>query len=114
MTQTLTPAVQHAMVVNRLHAEHYLHFFTIESVEDAREEFGGTFADAVRFVEAVSCTECGTEACETHATAAFELSCTSCGIAGCRCVLSEDPHCTDVWFCRECQPMCGCWDCTGD
>jgi hypothetical protein len=112
MTQTITPAVQHAMVVAPIGQPHYLHIFTVESVEDARDEFGGTLADALRFAEAVCCTECGTEASETRTTAAFELSCTSCGIAGCRCVLTEDPHCTDVFFCRDCQPVCGGSCCT--
>lgn len=110
MTQTLLPSpVQHAMVVPTPTAPtpFYLHVFTVESVEDARIEFGPTLEDAQRFVEAVCCTGCATEACETRETAAFELSCRSCGIAGCRCVLTEDPHSTDVWFCRDCQPVCG-------
>lgn len=115
MTQTCTiqPAVQHAMVVPTPPNGRYLHFFTVESVEDARDEFGGTLADALLFADAVCCTECGTEAAETRPTAAFELSCRSCGAPGCRCILSEDPHAPDVWFCSDCSSSCGCRDCEG-
>ena len=107
MTQTLLRQPLMAMVVPSPPLAHVLCFFPMQTVEEARDEFGGTLADALRFVEGVMCTECATEASETRTTAAFELSCQSCGEAGCRCALTEDPHCTDVWFCRDCQPVCG-------
>lgn len=115
MTQSLTPAPMTAMVVtNVTTGKIALHFYPIQSVAECREEFGPTLTDAKVFVEGICCTECGTEACETRFTAAFEKSCQSCGLPGCRCVLSEDPHALDVWFCQTCQPSCGCRDCTGD
>jgi hypothetical protein len=112
MTQTLNPQPTVAMVVPSPPTGHVLYVLPMQTVEEARDEFGGTLADALRFVDSVMCIECATEASETRATAAFELSCQSCGIAGCRCVLTEDPHCTDVFFCRECQPVCGGTCCT--
>jgi len=117
MTQTLSPAlapaVQHAMVVTRIGLPHYLHVFTVESVEDARDEFGGTVADALLFVEGVCCTECATEASETRPHAAVQRSCRSCGTVGCECVVVEDDHYRDVFWCLECQPSCGCRECEG-
>lgn len=115
MTQTLIPSPQHAMVVSHsLGAGRWktnLHFFTVQPVEDARDEFGGTLADALRFIEGVCCTECGTEATETREHAAFPMRCQSCGTPGCECSLIEDPHCEDVWFCTDCAPRCGCRSC---
>lgn len=111
MTQTLIPSPQHAMVVSTGGGRVKLHFFTVESPESARDEFGGTLADALLFVEGVQCTECGTEAAETRPTAAFEMTCRSCGQPGCACTLVEDPHCVGVWFCTDCAPQCGCRSC---
>lgn len=115
MTQTLNPAVQHAMITAHRQVaggwQPVKHYFTVEPVESARNEFGGTLADALRFVEGVQCTECGTEASETRPSAAFQLACQSCGTAGCECSLTEDSHCEDVWFCADCQPQCGCRSC---
>lgn len=81
-------------------------------IETARDEFGGTLADALLFVEGVQCTECATEASETGENAAFPLRCQICNAPGCRCVLTEDPHCDDVFFCSDCAPQCGCRGCT--
>jgi hypothetical protein len=120
MTQTLSknPSIYSrpyvAMVINHHAIGVQRHLVPMQTVEQARDEFGGTLADAQRFVDATMCNECGTEAAETRETAAFELSCISCGEAGCRCVLSEDPHSTDTWFCSDCQQVCGCRDCTDD
>jgi hypothetical protein len=83
----------------------------IPTVENARNELGGTLADALRFVEGTTCTECGTEASETSEHAAFPLRCQDCNVPGCRCVLIEDPHCADVFFCADCLPPCGCRSC---
>lgn len=112
MTQTLTPTVQHAMVVNRLDGTHYLHVFTVESVEDARLEFGPTLTDAQAFVAGVCCTECGTEAAETHQSAAVTRTCESCGTKGCACIVVEDSHDRDVFWCLACHPQCMCRECT--
>jgi hypothetical protein len=107
MTQTLSqPAAEHAMVVTRLGLPHYLHVFTVESVEDARDEFGGTLADALLFVDGVMCTECATEATETRDHAAVPRQCLSCGTAGCACIVVEDDHSRDTYFCLDCLPRC--------
>jgi hypothetical protein len=112
MTQTLNrPGPTVAMVT--IYPTLQLHIVPMDSVESARDELGGTLADALRFVDATCCTECGTEASETRDTAPFELSCRSCGIPGCRCILTEDPHAPDVWFCSDCAPRCGCRECEG-
>lgn len=116
MTQTLNSTVQHAMIVSRgrgpsLHCV-VRHYFTVESVETARIEFGGTLADAVQFVDGVGCIACGIEASETRENAAFPMRCQACNAPGCWCVLTEDPHCEDVFFCSDCAPSCGCRDCT--
>lgn len=86
----------------------------IPTVESTRDLFGGTLADALRFVAGTCCTECGTEASETAEHAAFPLRCQDCGVPGCRCVLTEDPHCGDTFWCADCFQSCGCFYCTGD
>jgi hypothetical protein len=115
MTQTLNSTVQHAMVVAHRQVvggwQPVKHYFTVQPVEDARNEFGSTLADAIQFVNGVGCTECGTEASETRENAAFPMRCQTCNAPGCGCSLTEDPHCEDVFFCFDCAPSCGCRDC---
>jgi hypothetical protein len=112
MTQTLIPGPRHAMVINAS-AGSYLHTFAVQTPEEARNELGGTLADALLFVEGVCCTECGTEASETREGAVFELTCQSCKRSGCRCILTEDPHARDAWFCEDCASVCDCRSCEG-
>ncbi|HEX8321654.1 hypothetical protein [Longimicrobium sp.] len=114
MTQTLLPQpeVRHAMVVMAVSTGLVnLHRFPVVSVEEARDEFGGTLADALLFVDGVCCTECGTEASETRETSAFARVCRSCGAGGCACTVFEDPHARDVFFCSGCMAPCLCREC---
>jgi hypothetical protein len=74
---------------------HRLVTFPMTSVEQAREEFGATLADAKAFVLEASCTECGVEACSTQ-------PCESCGAPTCGCLTG--PHHDGMWFCEDCQP----------
>lgn len=80
-------------------------------IEITRDELGGTLADAILFVEGVQCTECSTEASETREHAAFQLTCYDCGQPGCRCILTEDAHRNDVFWCPDCETMCCCPGC---
>jgi hypothetical protein len=41
-------------------------------------------------------------------------TCNDCGARGCDCILTEDPHQGDVFWCADCYPSCGCYYCTGD
>jgi hypothetical protein len=58
-----------------------------------------------------SCTECGADSETVHM---IDRSCNDCGIRGCDCVLVEDAHRGDVYWCTDCDPGCGCYYCTGD
>jgi hypothetical protein len=114
MTQTLNqPVAQHAMVISH-HALGVtrLHRFPVASVEEARDEFGGTLADALLFVDGVQCVECATEATETRDHAAVPRQCLSCGTAGCACIVVEDDHSRDTFFCLDCLPLCNRSCCT--
>jgi len=80
----------------------------LTSVELAREEFGPTLADAQAFVEGTCCTECGMSAEESRMT---DRACRDCGIQACDCLVAEDPHTTDVFWCTDCQRVCGGYCC---
>lgn len=115
MTQTLStaPVPQHAMVLSSWKSGIRLHFFSIASVASAREEFGPTLEDARAFVAETACNECGVEQSAVKSTV-VERICHDCGTQGCDCVLTEDPHWGDLYWCEDCNPRCGCGYCTGD
>jgi hypothetical protein len=88
-----------------------LHYVPMTTVDMAREEFGPTLADAVAFVEGTCCTECGMSAEESRVDG---RECRGCGIQACACLVTEDPHTTDVFWCggrNGCQPVCGGYCC---
>jgi hypothetical protein len=118
MTQMLTPAdilpVTAMVVLTPSTGAIRLHYCAMVSPEAARDELGGTLADALLFVEGVCCTECATEALETRENNAFGRVCRSCGAGGCACVNFEDPHAPDVYFCFGCLDACHCRDCDPD
>lgn len=105
MTQTI-PTPQAAMTITRNVSGYRtvkLHFFPLESVEAAREEFGDGWEAARNFVLGVTCTECGAEN--------GELECHDCGEGGCYCTMAEDWHDGEI-RCADCQHPCGCRECT--
>lgn len=82
--------------------------FPLTSVDFAREEFGPTLADAQAFVEGTCCTGCAMSAEESRVEG---RTCHSCGIQACDCLVSEDAHSTDVFWCTGCRPVCGGYCC---
>lgn len=99
MTQTLIPAPTTALTAvteSLMYGGTKLHFIPMETPEVAREEW----PDAVAYVRDTCCTECGYAATETQ-------SCWSCGVLGCKCLVSEQDHGSDV-ACNDCiQPCLG-------
>lgn len=100
-----------AMVVHSWDGQHKLHLSPMHPVEEARDVFGGTTADALLFVEGVNCNACGTEAMETRNTSAFARECRSCGTSGCACIVVADEHADGVFWCLACHPQCMCREC---
>lgn len=90
-----------------------LRYFPIESVESGREQFGPTLDDARLFVATSCCNECGT-AKEDIISTVWDRACQGCGVTGCMCVLHEDAHQGDTYWCGDCQPYCGCRYCSDD
>jgi hypothetical protein len=65
--------------------------------------------DALAFVLAmVDCTECSLTKDDTEVIGRY---CFGCGATGCDCVLTEDPHADDLFWCEDCRPVCGCDNC---
>lgn len=107
MTQTIPTA---AMVKSTFGPG--LTFLTVipmTSVELAREEFGPTLADAKAFALTTCCTECGMDA--EAALMLIDRQCQGCATRGCDCVLSGDPHTSDVFWCSGCAQVCGGYCC---
>lgn len=111
MTQTLTPQPVMAMTVSNFRSGVRLHIFPMTSVNAARAEFGATLADARDFVMGTTCNECGVE---KSAALVTDRACHGCSKQGCDCVLTEDPHERDTFWCEDCQPMCLCTACDPD
>lgn len=85
-----------------------VHLVPLTSVDFAREEFGTTLADAQAFVLTTACTACGMTNDEVHVDG---RECQDCGIQACACLVTEDPHDTDVLWCTGCQRVCGGYCC---
>lgn len=83
-------------------------FRPMTSVDFAREEFGATLAEAQAFVLETCCTVCGMSNDEVNVT---DRACRGCGIAACDCLVSEDGHSDDVFWCNGCRPACGGYCC---
>lgn len=114
MTQTSTPVATVAFIpvpTSHTHGIAKLFIVPMTSVDLAREEFGPTLADAQAFVEGVCCNWCGVSAEEARMDG---HECHGCGIQACACLVLQDLHGGDVWFCTGCQQVCGCRDCTDD
>lgn len=109
MTQTLIPMT--AVTTRSFPIGVVITRMPMTGVDAARREFGPTLADAEEFVLGTTCTECGL----TREDADLEeRTCHDCGTGGCDCILVEDPHERDLFWCTDCQRVCLCRECNPD